>query len=115
MRSRPSTHSPQHDKDRQHRLVCFRYRGNLAIPFKPGALQFGYDRLVFHETHSGGEIIEEPGKAAVVEIDDAEPCAIDQQICEAQIGMDEAEAVAWLISPASRYVTGSVMTVSGGR
>jgi NAD(P)-dependent dehydrogenase (short-subunit alcohol dehydrogenase family) len=26
-----------------------------------------------------------------------------------------AEAVAWLISPASRYVTGSVMTVSGGR
>jgi len=26
-----------------------------------------------------------------------------------------AEAIAWLISPASRYVTGSVMTVSGGR
>ena len=28
---------------------------------------------------------------------------------------DIAEAVAWLISPASGYVTGSVMTVSGGR
>ena len=28
---------------------------------------------------------------------------------------DIAEAVAWLISPASAYVTGSVMTVSGGR
>jgi len=26
-----------------------------------------------------------------------------------------AEAVAWLISPASRYVTGSIVTVSGGR
>jgi len=31
-------------------------------------------------------------------------------------GVEEvAEAIAWLISPASRYVTGSVMTVSGGR
>jgi NAD(P)-dependent dehydrogenase (short-subunit alcohol dehydrogenase family) len=28
---------------------------------------------------------------------------------------DIAEAVAWLISPAAAYVTGSVMTVSGGR
>jgi NAD(P)-dependent dehydrogenase (short-subunit alcohol dehydrogenase family) len=28
---------------------------------------------------------------------------------------DIAEAIVWLISPAARYVTGSVMTVSGGR
>ena len=26
-----------------------------------------------------------------------------------------AEAVAWLISPASKFVTGTVLTVSGGR
>src|SRR5450755_2282719 len=89
-------HSPQHDEDRQHRLVCFRYRGNLAIPFKPGILQLGYDRIMLHEAHGRGEIVEEPGKAAVVEINDAEPCSIDQQICEAQIGMNQAEPVAWL-------------------
>ncbi len=26
-----------------------------------------------------------------------------------------AEAVAWLISPAAKYATGSVVTISGGR
>jgi NAD(P)-dependent dehydrogenase (short-subunit alcohol dehydrogenase family) len=28
---------------------------------------------------------------------------------------DIAEAVAWLLSPAASYVTGTVVTVSGGR
>ena len=34
-----------------------------------------------------------------------------------RVGVPEeiAEAVAWLISPAARFVTGSVLTVSGGR
>jgi NAD(P)-dependent dehydrogenase (short-subunit alcohol dehydrogenase family) len=34
-----------------------------------------------------------------------------------RVGLPEeaAEAAAWLISPAARFVTGSVLTVSGGR
>ena len=34
-----------------------------------------------------------------------------------RIGVSEeiAEAAAWLISPAARFVTGDVLTVSGGR
>ena len=47
--------------------------------------------------------------------------AVKEQIASSipigRLGAPEeiAEAIAWLISPASRYVTGSVMTVSGGR
>ena len=47
--------------------------------------------------------------------------AVKEQIANSipigRLGAPEeiAEAIAWLISPASRYVTGSVMTVSGGR
>ena len=51
---------------------------------------------MFHEADSRGEIVKEPGKATVVEINDAEPCSIDQQICKAQIGMNQAEPMAWL-------------------
>jgi len=59
-------------------------------------LQVGHDRLMFYEAHSCGEIVEEPRKAAVVEIDDAEPFSVDQEVCEAQIGMNQAEALALL-------------------
>jgi len=58
----------------------------------------------------------------VIETDMSQPLMAQRERIEAmtplrRIGVPEevAEAVAWLISPAAKFVTGSVVTVSGGR
>src|SRR6266702_401183 len=48
---------------------------------------------MLHEADGGGKVIEEPGKAAIVEVDHTETRAIDEKIGQPQIGVDEAEPV----------------------
>src|SRR5260370_21191407 len=64
--------------------------GGVVVPF---ALQFGNDGLMLDETHGGGEIIKIPGKAAVVEVDDAEPILVHEQVGEAKVSVDEAKSM----------------------
>ena len=41
----------------------------------------------------GREVVEKPGKAAIVEIDHRQAVAIDEEIGKAHIGVNEAEAI----------------------
>src|SRR5258708_37844898 len=87
-------HSPQDDKDGKHRLVLIRHRRDGSISLQPCVLQFGHDRLMFHEADGRGEIVEEPGETTVIEIDDAEPLSVHEKVCKAQVGMNKAKAMA---------------------
>jgi len=55
--------------------------------------------MIFHEGDPGGEIVEEPAEAAIIEIDQPRGPAIDQQICEPHVGMDQTIAVRGLPEP----------------
>ncbi|MGY4178695.1 hypothetical protein ACVIHH_003986 [Bradyrhizobium sp. USDA 4518] len=40
---------------------------------------------------AAAKVIEEPREAAIVEVDDAEPVAFDEQVGEAEVGVNEAK------------------------
>src|SRR5439155_15756574 len=48
---------------------------------------------MLHEADGGGKVVEEPGEAAIIEVDYAETRAVDEKIGQPQIGVDEAEPV----------------------
>jgi hypothetical protein len=48
---------------------------------------------VLEEADRGGEVVAEPGEAAIVEVDDPESIAVDQEIGGTHVAMDETELV----------------------
>ena len=71
--------------------VRVRKRRDGAVAGDPGVQQFRDVGLVLQEADRGGEVVEIPAEAAIVEIDDRQAVAVDEQIGEPQVGMDEAE------------------------
>ena len=76
-----------------------------AVALDPRVLQLGHVRVVLDERHRGGEVVHEPGEAAVVEVDHAHVAVVDEQVGEADVGVDEPEALRALpvgLEPAPR-------------
>src|ERR1700676_1370456 len=71
-------------------------RQSLAIAVAPRPQEFRNDGFMLDETHRGGEIVEQPAETAIVEIDDAQPAAVRQQVGEPQIGMHQTEHIGTL-------------------
>ena len=67
--------------------------GHAAVALEPGSDQLRHLRLVLEERDGGRGIIHVPGEAAIVEIDDLHRVAVDEQVGQAHIAVDEAEAI----------------------
>ena len=83
----------RHDEDGEHGFVVGREGGDLRVAFEPAGLEGGDDRGVFVQGDGGCEVVEVPGEAAIVEVDDVHPGAVDEEVGQAHVGVDEAEAV----------------------
>lgn len=86
-------HSTQHDKGIEHGFVVCAECPVLAIAFEPGRAQ-GRDRVaVFKERDRRAEIVPEPAKSTVIEVDKARHPIFNQQVGQAHVGMDQSEPV----------------------
>ena len=86
-------HAAQHHEHRQRRLVFLRQGCDLAITLHPRRHQVAEIRLRLEEADRRGEVISEPAEPAIVEVDDPEAIAVDEEVGGTHIAVDEAEAV----------------------
>ena len=62
---------------------------HLAVAAHPGFEKTRNFRLVLEKRHRGGAVVHHPAESAVVEIDQRDGVAIDQQIAQSHVGMDQ--------------------------
>src|SRR5262249_57605413 len=86
-------HPAQHYEGPKLVLLLGGERADPAIAGEPGLHQLVDVGAMLDEADGGGGIVEEPAEAAVVEVDDADVALVNQQVGEAEIGMDQAEPV----------------------
>ena len=85
--------SSGHDEGGEDGFVFGGEGADGAVAVEPGGLEGGDDGVVFEEGDGGCEVVEEPGKAAVIEVDDVHGLVVDEEVGQAHVGVDEAEAV----------------------
>src|SRR5215467_6045380 len=56
---------------------------------QPGVDQRGHERLMLEEAHRRADVVEEPAEPGVVEVDDADRVAVDQQVGQPGIGVHQ--------------------------
>src|SRR5215472_7876397 len=56
---------------------------------QPGVDQRGHVRLMLEEAHRRTDVVEEPAEPGVVEVDDADRVAVDQQVGQPGVGMHQ--------------------------
>ena len=71
-----------------------------AIAPHPRFEKFRDFGIVLEKRHRRCAVIEEPGKAAIVEVDDLDRAAVHEQIGETHVAVDEIEPVGRLAEPA---------------
>src|SRR5215471_13140649 len=60
-----------------------------AVAGQPGADQVGHVRLVLEEAHRGADVVQEPAEPGVVEVDDADLVAVDEQVGQPGVGVHQ--------------------------
>src|ERR1019366_6720270 len=101
MRRQPrgQQNAPQNDEGRDFRFRFGAQGSRLAIARAPRLQQIRNDGFMLDEADGGGEIVNEPAEAAIVEVDDAQMRSVHQQIGKPQIGMHQAEHVRAVTEP----------------
>src|SRR5215470_5628289 len=60
-----------------------------AVPGQPGRDQLGHVRLVLEEAHRRAGVVEVPAESRVVEVEDADRVAVDQQVSQPGVRVHE--------------------------
>ena len=85
-------HPPQHDEGVDLDLLRRTQVADRPITPDPGGLERGDAGIVLDEADRGGEIIKKPAPAAIVEVDQPRSLAVDQQVGQPHVRMDQVEA-----------------------
>src|SRR5262245_14116782 len=101
MRADPSDEqqTAQHHEGVDFGLVFGRERADAAIASHPRLDERRHFGTFLEERYRCRAVIEEPGEAAIVEVDDLDDAAVHEQIGEAHVAMDEIEALGRLAEP----------------
>src|SRR5262245_9293677 len=101
MRADPSDEqqAAQHHEGVDFGLLFGRERASAAIAPHPRLDERRHFGTFLEERHRCRAVIEEPGEAAIVEVDDFDRAAVHEQIGKAHVAVDEVEAVARLAEP----------------
>ena len=93
MRADPSDEekSAQHHKGLDFGLFLGGECADPPIAPNPRVQQHRHVGTIFEERYRRCAVIEEPGKAAIVEIDDFDRAAVHEQICETHVAVNEIE------------------------
>ena len=81
----------QHDERRDLLLVGAGQVDDLAVAPQPGRDELRDLGLVLEERHRGRAVVHEPTEAAVVEVDHLGGCAVDQEVGEPHVAVDQVE------------------------
>src|SRR5215472_1155422 len=71
---------PEQDERPDLRLVRGGQVEHPAVAVQPGLDQVGHVRLMFEEADRGANVVEVPAEPGVIEVDDAHPAVVDEQV-----------------------------------